>query len=64
MIGMRALVFLITVFLACPVWSAEAVNPTRPAPVAVGQIGISIVVPPRDEPTESEKHNEDGEETE
>jgi len=64
MIEMKALVFLITVFLTSPVLSAEAVNPPRPAPVAIGQIGISIVVPPREEPTDPEKQNEGVEETE
>ena len=50
---LRASALLITLMLAPASFAAEAVNPPRPAPVAVGQIGISIVVPPREEPADS-----------
>jgi hypothetical protein len=46
---MRAATILIATLLACPSWGAEAVNPPRPGPTSEGKIGISIVVPPRDQ---------------
>jgi hypothetical protein len=56
---LATILLLTSTVLTSPLWGAEAVNPPRPAPVAVGMIGISIVVPPRDSAADQlERKNE------
>jgi hypothetical protein len=56
---LATILLLTSTVLTSPLWGAEAVNPPRPAPVAVGVIGISIVVPPRDSTSDQSQGEND-----